>query len=335
MSGVAICAKRMLRFFVITLAVAPFLLTAWLIAANAQDPDRVYRLGHLALTAESERWTHEFALPELAQLGFVEGRNLKLLMRSGNAAALPDLARELLGTKPDAIMAIGGTAARAAREATNSIPIVMFADDPIGLGLVTSFARPGSNVTGIANMVVELQGKRLGLLLEAVPKARRIAALLQRTSPARERGEHTLRASAVAAGIELLIYTADSRSDYQVAFAAMRAAGADALLIGAAPELYQDRELLAVLASEARLPTCCEWATMARDGCLLGYGASQSGMRRRLAQYAARVLSGANPGELPIEQPTTFELAVNLKTARAVGVTIPPALLQRADEVIE
>jgi len=218
----------MFHFFVIFLPVAPFLLTASLVAANAQDPDRVYRLGHLALTADSERRTHEFALPELAQLGFVEGRNLKLIMRSGHAAALPDLARELLATKPDAIMAIGGIAARAAREATSSIPIVMFADDPVGIGLVTSFARPGGNVTGIANMVVELQGKRLGLLLETVPKARRIAALLQRTSPARELGECTLRASALAAGIELHIYTAESRSDYQGALATIRASGAEA-----------------------------------------------------------------------------------------------------------
>src|SRR5262245_16968198 len=335
MLGVVIYAKRMLHLLVISLTLAPFLLTAWLIPANAQDPDRVYRLGHLALTADSERRTHEFALPELAQLGFVEGQNLKLIMRSGHAAALPDLARELLATKPDAIMAIGGTAVRAAREVTSSIPIVMFADDPVGIGLVTSFARPGGNVTGIANMVVELQGKRLGLLLEAIPRARRIAALLQRTLLTREPGGHTLRASAVAAGIELLIYTADSRSDYQVAFAAMRADGAEALLIGAAPELFQDRKLLAALALEARLPTSCEWADMARDGCLLGYGANVREMRRRLAQYVALVLSGAKPGDLPIEQPTTFELAVNLKTARALGVTIPRALLQRADEVID
>lgn len=331
MLGVVICARRMLQFLVVSLALAPFLL----IPANAQEPARVYRLGHLALTAESERRTREFALPELAQRGFVEGRNLELLTRSGHAGALSDLARELLATKPDAIIAIGGTAALAAREATNNIPIVMFADDPIGLGLVTSFARPGSNVTGIANMVVELQGKRLGLLLEAIPRARRIAALLQRTSPTRERGEHTLRASAVAAGIELLIYTADSRSDYQSALVAMRASGAEALLIGSAPELYQEGKTLAALALEARLPTSCEWADMARDGCLLGYGANGREMRRRLAQYVALVLSGAKPGDLPIEQPTTFELAVNLKTARALGVTIPPSLLQRADEVID
>jgi putative ABC transport system substrate-binding protein len=333
MFGVVICAK--LHFLVVSLALAPFLLTAWLTPANAQERARVYRLGHLAPTAESERRTQEFALPELAQLGFVEGRNLELLMRSGHAIALPDLARELLATKPDAIIAIGGTAVRAAHEATNSIPIVMLADDPIGLGVVTSFARPGSNVTGIANMVLELQGKRLGLLLEAIPKARRIAALLQRTSLTREPGGPTLRASAVAAGIELFIYTADSRSDYQVAFAAMRADGAEALLIGAAPELFQDRKLLAALALEARLPTSCEWVEMARDGCLLGYGANVREIRRRLAQYVALVLSGAKPGDLPIEQPTTFELAVNLKTARALGVTIPTSLLQRADEVID
>ena len=331
MFGVVICAR--LHFLVVSLALAPFLLTAWLTPANAQERARVYRLGHLSPTVESERRTREFALPELAQLGFVEGRNLELLIRSGHAIALPDLARELLATKPDAIIAIGGRAVRAAREATNSIPIVMLANDPIGLGVVTSFARPGSNVTGIANMVFELQGKRLALLLEAVPKARRVAVLLQRSS--NSQGEHTLRASALAAGIELLIYTADRRSDYQVAFAAMRADGAEALLIGAAPELFRDGKLRAALALEARLPTSCEWVDMARDGCLLGYGANVREIRRRLAQYVALVLRGAKPGDLPIEQPTMFEFAVNLKTAGALGVTIPPALLQRADEVID
>src|SRR5262245_53135279 len=155
MSAVAICARRMFHFFVLFLPVAPFLLTASLVAANAQDPNRVYRLGHLAPTAESEQRTREFSLPELANLGFVEGRNLEFLARSGNPDGLPDLARKLLATNPDAIIAIGSIAVRAAREATNSVPIVMFADDPVGQGFATSFARPDRNITGIANMVLE------------------------------------------------------------------------------------------------------------------------------------------------------------------------------------
>jgi len=211
----------------------------------------------------------------------------------------------------------------------------MFADDPIGLGLATSFAKPDRNVTGIANMVVELQAKRLELVLEMTQKSRRVAMLFRRTSGARERGERELRDSAAKAGIELSVYSADGPSNYLAAFSAMRRAGVEALVIGADPQLFADRELLAAHALEARIPTSCEWASMARAGCLLGYGANQAALRRRLARFAARILHGATPAELPIEQPTTFELAVNLKTAKALGVTIPPTLLARADEVIE
>src|SRR5262245_24210723 len=213
MSGVAICTKRMLHFFMISLVVAPFLLTAILVSANAQDAERVYRLGHLAPTASSERATREFSLPELAKLGFVEGRNLEFVVRSGNLDALPDLARELLATKPDAIIAIGSTAVRATREATNSVPIIMFTDDPIGQGFATSFARPDRNVTGVAIMVLELQAKRLELLLEAVPQ-RRVAALLRQKSATREQSERELRAAAATAGIELLVVFADGASLY-------------------------------------------------------------------------------------------------------------------------
>ena len=319
----------------LALAAVLYLFAAWPILATAQSPERVYRLGHLAQSEVSERTTREFSLPELARLGFVEGRNLEFHVRSGVVDALPGLARELLATKPDVIVAIGAAAALVAREATNSVPIVMFADDPVGLGLATSFSRPDGNVTGIAIMVVELQAKRLELLLEAVPHARRIAALLNRTSPSRERAERALRAGAATAGIELLVFAAEGASDYQAAFAAMRTAGAEALVIGSDPRFHADRELLAALAHEARQPTSCEWVDMARAGCLLGYGPSQAALRRRLAQYVARILRGASVGELPIEQPTTFELGFNLKTARGLGLTIPPTLLARADEVIE
>ena len=245
------------------------------------------------------------------------------------------LGRELLATKPDVIIAIGTAATRVAREITDSVPIVMFADDPVGLGLATSFSRPDRNVTGVANMVLELQNKRLALLREAVPMARRVAALLRRTSLTRERSVQALRAGAATEGIELLVYTADGPSDYHAVFTAMRAAGSDALLIGSDPQFYGDRALLAALAREASLPTSCEWVDMARVGCLLGYGPNQAALRRRLAHYVARILRGALVGDLPIEQPTTFELAFNLETARGLGVTIPPALLARADEVIE
>jgi len=247
--------------------------------ARGQSPDRIFRLGHIAQTLDSERLTREFSLPELAKLGFVEGRNLELFWRNGSADNLPKLALALLNDRPDVIVAIGGTAARAVQASTSSIPIVMFADDPVGLGLATSFAQPDRNVTGIANMVVELQVKRLELVLEVTPKARRVAALFRQTSATRERGEPALRDSAAKVGIELLVYTADGPSGYLAAFAAMRGAGVEALVIGADPQLFADRELLAAHALQARLPTSCEWVSMARAGCLLGYGANVGGWR--------------------------------------------------------
>jgi putative ABC transport system substrate-binding protein len=324
----------MARYSTATL-VAALLSATCLTGAAAQSSERIHRLGHLAEVLDSERLTREYSLPELAKLGFVEGRNLQLFARSGTADTLPKLARELLIDKPEVIIAVGSNAARAAQESTSSVPIVMFADDPIGLGLATSFARPDRNVTGIANLVVELLAKRLELVLEVTPKARRVATLLRRTSATRERIERALRDSAARAGIELLVYLADGPADYLAAFAAMRADGAEALVVGPDPRLFGDRELLAAHAREAHLPTSCEWPTMARAGCLLGYGANQAELRRRLAQYVARILAGAKPSELPIEQPTTFDLAINLKTAHVLGLTIPPAVLQRADEVIE
>ena len=305
-------------------------------AARAQNPARIYRLGHLSQAPDSVQLTREFTLPELAKHGFVEGRNLRFLERTGPADALPRLARELLTDKPDAIIAIGGAEVRAAREATDTVPIVMFAADPVGLGLTNSFARPDGNVTGIANMVSELAGKRLALLLEAAPTAQRIAVLLKPTSPLVEQEERELRAvTSAKAGVELLVHHAEGPSDYQNAFAAMRAGRAEALVIGNDPRFYADRALLANLAAEAGLPTICEWATMARAGCLLGYGANQAALRHRMAFYVASILRGATPAELPFEQPTVFEFVVNLKTAKQVGLSIPPTILLRADEVIE
>jgi putative ABC transport system substrate-binding protein len=325
----------MLQNLVVALATMPSLLIAWPLSGNAQNPDRVYRLAHIAQAEESERISREFMLPELAQLGFEEGRNLHFNARSGSANLLPSLAQQLLAEKPDAIVAIGSIAARAAQGATDTVPIVLFAFDPVQLGLARSFSHPAGNATGISTMVVELQAKRLELLREAAPQARRIAVLLRSTSPTREQGERELRAAALRAGVQLLVYSSDGPSDYQAAFAAMRAADAQALVIGADPMFFADREILSAQALEARLPTSCEWATMARAGCLIGYGASQAALRRRLAYIVARILRGAAPGEIAIEQPTTFELALNLRTARVLSLTIPATLLARADEVIE
>lgn len=304
-------------------------------SVGAQEAGWIYRLGHLGLTAESERLSRELTLPELAKLGFLEGRNLMFDGAFGAVPALPALLRTMLTAKPDVIIAIGDQATRAARDATASVPIVMFADDPVGLGVAESLARPGGNVTGIAIMVDELQAKRLELLIEAIPTARRVAALLKASSPTRAPIERLLRELASRSGLELIIVTAEGSGDYAAAFAAMRVAGAESLLIGNDPQFYADAAQLIALARAARLPTSCEWADMARTGCVIGFGPSRPELRRRLAHHVARIFRGASPAEMPIEQPTLFELAINLAAARALSLTIPTLIVQRADEVIE
>jgi putative ABC transport system substrate-binding protein len=297
--------------------------------------ERIYRLGELAVSAASLEITRSVTLPQLAKLGFDEGRNLILEERAGAAAALPGLARELLLTKPDVIMAMGSDATRAAIEATTEVPIVMMGASPVEMGMAASLARPGGNVTGVVILATELDGKRLDLLREAVPQARRIAALLLPWAPLRQASEREMREVAASTGVELLPFDAGAPEDYPAAFAAMRGAGAQAVTVMAHPVFNRDAALLARLALEAGLPTACEWAEMAQSGCLLGYGPSRSELRRRTASLVAQIFRGAPPGDLPIEQPTRYELAINLKTADALGLTIPQSILARADEVIE
>lgn len=300
-------------------------------AASAQAADKVLRLGLLQTRVD----VHVMTLAELAKLGFVEGSNLVVDTRTGTSERLPELARELVDVKPDVIIA-GGAAIAAARTATNTIPIVMSysGEDPVAAGFAASVARPGGNVTGLMIWAPELDAKRLQLLHEAVPTARRIAALmvspLNRADPLA-----VMRRVASASGIELLAFYVESPTDFDAAFAAMRSAGAQALVITADPRLSNSTPKFAALAIEARLATVCEWVEMAREGCLIGYGPIPAELRRRAADYVVRIFRGASPGELPIEGPTRFKFAVNLKTAAMLGLTLPPILLQRADEVIE
>jgi len=302
--------------------------------ARAPTPERVYRLAHLAFTAESERATRSLTLPDLAKLGFVEGRNLVFDARVGPPDALAGLMQDLLAGKPDAIITIGATVI-AATQATRTVPIVMFGANPVELGLAASLARPGGNVTGVVILAAELDAKRLHLLQEAVPGRRRVAVLLTASRPPLQASEREMRIVAASTGLDLHDFIAATPADYPAAFAAMRKADVQALMIAAAAEFSRDAVILAALALEARLPTMCEWAEMARDGCLIGYGPDRSELRRRMADQVARIFRGTAPGEIPIEEPQRFEFAVNLKVARALGLEMPPAILGRADEVIE
>jgi ABC-type uncharacterized transport system substrate-binding protein len=306
-----------------------------LLASPAAAGDRVYRLAELASSAVSLEITRAETLPELAKLGFHEGRNLILDERSGEATEMEALARDLLQNRPDAIIAIGPDAVPAATGATNTVPIITFGGDPVRRGIATSFAHPGGNVTGVVILTEELDGKRLDLLHEAVPSARRVAALMPPSLPYRQVAEEKMHAVAASRDIDLHIVEASNSGDYPAAFAAMRAAGAEALLITGNPIFNQDSGLLAKLATEMHLPIMCEWAENARSGCLLGYGPNRGELRRRVAHLVAGIFRGIAPGELPIETPTRFELAINLKTATALGIAIPPSLLAQADEVIE
>ena len=317
---------RRLSWFLIVLA--------WPIAVSIAG-EKVYRLGELAPSAASLEITRNVTLPALAKLGFEKGRNLILEERAGDAAAMPELARELLRTNPDAIIAIGADAIRAASEATSAVPIVMFGASPVGKGLATSLARPGGNVTGVVILATELDGKRLDLLHEAVPAARRIAALMLPTAPLRQASEREMRKVAASIGVELLPFDAGEPEEYPAVFAAMQAAGAQALLVMAHSSFNRDAALLARLALGTGLPTVCEWAEMAQAGCLLGYGPSRAELRRRTAHFVARIFQGAAPSDLPIEQPTRYEFAINLKTAKALDLVVLQSILARADELIE
>jgi putative tryptophan/tyrosine transport system substrate-binding protein len=318
---------RRLAFFLLIMLAMP--------AAPQAAGEKVYRLGVLAPSTASLDLTRSFTLPELAKLGFSEGRNLVVDARVGGATVMPALARELLLAQPDAVFTSDIDGARAVHAATSSVPIVTFGHDPVRAGLAASLVRPAGNVTGVVIFAAQLDGKRLDLLHEAVPTARRVAALLKAGWPERQDTERELRGVAARLGLELLPADAAGPEDYPAAFTAMRASGAQALVIMAHPQFYADASRLLTLARETGLPTACEWAEMAHSGCLLGYGPDRAALRRRLAHYVARIFHGAAPGELPIEQPVAFKFAINLKTARALGIEISPSLLARADEVIE
>jgi putative ABC transport system substrate-binding protein len=316
-----------LRLFPLALLVIAF------VAPYAQAADKIWRLGVLSLIDDRMMST---TLSELAARGFLDGRNLVVDIRIGSDEQMPALARQLVNGGPDAIMALSDWAVSAAYEATRSIPIVAspMGRDPVAAGLAESWARPGGNVTGVTLTAPELEIKRLDLLRQVVPAARRIAVLSMHrevTEPAAA----PMRAVAARLGIELVELYVAGPEEYRGAFTAMRSAGAQALVIVPVPELSQHAEELAALAVEAGLPTVCGGRRPAEQGCLIGYGPDFAELRRRAVDYVARIFRGASPAELPIEGATHYEFAVNLKTAKELGLIIPPSILARVDEVIE
>jgi putative tryptophan/tyrosine transport system substrate-binding protein len=319
-----------------------FALVFWLVAilfetGHAPAADRTYRLGVLATNPIAIDTLRLVTLTELAKHGFVEGRNLVIDIRFAHANFLrgTGIAQQLLDAKPDVVIGIGPLAIAALKDATTTVPIVMSLgpDDPKAYGFADSLARPTENITGLIAMSTELDSKRLQLLREAAPSVRRIATFLV---PDVQVNMPALQKSAADVGLEFVgARTAFNRHEYPAALEALRGAGAEAIMINSAPLFSDDPIDLVRLATEARLATVCEWRGLVERGCLIGYGPDLVELRRRTADYVARLFEGASPAALPIEGPTHFELTINLKTTRALGIDIPPSLLIRADEVIE
>jgi putative ABC transport system substrate-binding protein len=306
---------------------------------DAQQPGKVPRVGFLGPRNRADGPFVGAFLQGMRELGWVEGQNIAIEYRfaEGRLDRLPDLAAELVRLKVDVILATSTPPALAAKNATSTIPIVMGTSaDPVGSGLVASLARPGGNVTGLSFSVgLEVVGKELELLNETVPNARRVAVLSNPANPGNVRALETVKTRARALGVQLQILEARGPDEFEAAFAAMARERAQALLVVPDAVFGFHRAPLQALAAKSRLPTMYGLREHAEAGGLMSYAVDLRDSMRRSATYVDKILKGAKPADLPIEQPTQFELVINLKTAKALGLTIPPSVLVRADQVIE
>jgi len=274
----------------------------------------------------------------LSDTGYVEGQNVAIEYRwaEGRYDRLPALAADLVGHKVDVIAALGGTSpALAAKSATATIPIVFSVGDPVERGLVASLARPGGNLTGVSLLNVELMPKRLELASELVPETSIITVLVNPNNANTERTIRDLEEAARAKGVRLNFLKAGTEGEIDAAFATLVQLHAGGFVAASDPFFNSRREQLVALASRHAVPAIWEWREFAEAGGLISYGSSNTGMWRPVGMYVGKILKGAKPADLPIQQPTKFELVINLKTARALGLTVPPSILARADEVIE
>jgi putative ABC transport system substrate-binding protein len=274
----------------------------------------------------------------LEELGYIEGQNVAIEYRwaEGRFEQLPALAADLVDRKVDVIAADAVPSTRAAKDATPTIPVVFISgSDPVERGFVASFARPGGNLTGVAMMVAELAPKRFELLSEMVPQASVIALLVNPNNVQTDSVIKGVRETARAKAVQLQILKASTEGEIDAAFGTLMQLQADALIVGPDVFLHSKREQLVALAARYMVPASYEWRESVAAGGLMSYGASLTSVFRQLGVYAGKILKGANPADLPVEQPTKFELVVNLKTARALGLAVPQSILARADEVIE
>jgi putative ABC transport system substrate-binding protein len=301
-------------------------------AGWAQQAGRLYRVGFLSFSPRSTPVIDEF-FDELRQRGFVEGANLLVDGQfKVDTGRLDAAAAEVVKRAPAAIVCPGTAIVRAAQRATRTIPILAIAYDLLGSKLVSSLARPDSNTTGISLVATELDGKRQEILMELVPGVRHIAVLADPSSP---HPIPAMREATEARGIELSVYWAGKPDEIGPAIESAENAGVKALNVLASPMLYDNREAIFGAVARARMPAIYQFPDMATEGGLIAYGPPQGRIFRTLARQLVKVLNGSKPADIPVEQPTTVALSVNLKTAKTLGLTVPPSLLARADEVIE
>ena len=328
----------MARPLAILLTVA---LLATSVRAEAQTPAKTYRIGLLAQYAPtSPQAAHLWGafLQGMRELGYVEGQNLVIESRSwgDRVEQVPALADELVRSRVDVIVTGPSPAAEAAKRATSTIPIVMaIHSDPVTSGLVATLARPGGNVTGTSTMTPELGGKRLQLLKDVVPRLSRVAVLVDPTTPMQQLDLRELELAARALQVELQVVEARAPRDLDAAFAAATRERAGALIVLNSTMVFGERGRITQLAARNRLPAVYAMKEPAKLGGLMTYGVDFRERYRRAASYVDKILKGANAADLPIEQPTKFELVVNLGTAKALGLTIPQQVLAQADEIIE
>jgi len=309
------------------------------ILAEAQQATKIPRIGYLIATSPSviaariEAFRHG-----LRELGYVEGKNIVIDYRyaEGKLDHLPALATELVSLNVDVIVTAGPADTRTAKEATSAIPIVMTQDpDPVASGFVASLARPGGNITGLSMLVPELSGKQVELLKETVPKVSRVAVLGTSTQPGQAQVLREMDLAAGALKMKLQYLDVLSLKDIESAFQAAGKGRAGAVLVLQNPVTGSHRKQIADLAVKSRLPTIYPRSDFVEDGGLMSYGTSFVDLSRRAATYVDKILRGAKPADLPVEQPTKFELVINLKAAKQIGLTIPPNVLARADKVIK
>jgi putative ABC transport system substrate-binding protein len=302
-----------------------------------QQPGKVFRIGILSLAGQTSTKIFDAFRAGLRDLGYVEGQNITIEYRlaAGDFSRLPAMAGELVRLPVDVIVIAGGTnVAQIAQAATRTIPIVgALGPDPVAAGLAASLARPGANVTGFSGFGVELSGKRLQLLKETFPAISRLAVLWSPSD--RTLNRRATEEAARVLGVELRTIEVAAPDQIPAEFETAAAGGAEALVVLPDPMFWNERARIVALAAKHRLPAIYAEREYVDDGGLLFYGRSITDMFRRAATYVDKILKGAKPGDTPIEQPTTFELVVNLKTAQALGLTIPRSILARADEVIE